>query len=152
MFGVSALVIFGSAPFLASSAEDIAEQTGVSESFFGVLAVAFVTTLPELTTSAAALRLGARDLAVANIFGTNAFNILVLGIADPFFTQGSFFASVDDSQRIAGGFAVLLMSLMLTPIALRRQRLGPFPFVGAGTAVIVALYLLGLFLVFQAGD
>ena len=98
VFGVSALVIFGSAPFLASSAEDIAEQTGVSESFFGVLAVAFVTTLPELTTSAAALRLGARDLAVANIFGTNAFNILVLGIADPFFTQGSFFASVDDSH------------------------------------------------------
>ncbi len=78
VFLLSAAAIFAAAPFLAFSAQRIAEITGIAESFIGVLAVAFVTTLPEMTTTATALRLGARDLAVANIYGSNAFNIAFL--------------------------------------------------------------------------
>lgn len=46
--------------------------------FVGTTLVAFSNSLPELVASIAALRLGALDLAVGNVFGSNAFNMLLL--------------------------------------------------------------------------
>jgi cation:H+ antiporter len=75
---VSAGLIFGAAPFLASSAAAIAAGAGLSDSFLGTTLVALATSLPELATTAGALRVGSYDLAIANLFGSNTFNLAVL--------------------------------------------------------------------------
>ena len=150
VFALSAGAIFAAAPMLATSAQRIAQLTGVAESFMGVLAVAIVTTLPELTAAITAIRIGAADLAVAGMYGTNAFNIAVLGVADLFFTQGSLFASLDTSHVIAGLFAVLLTGLGMLQLMLRRP-LKHFSLMEPSTAVTVAIYVLGVFLVFRMG-
>jgi cation:H+ antiporter len=75
---VSAGLIFGAAPFLASSAARIAAGAGLSDSFLGTTLVALATSLPELATTAGALRVGSFDLAIANLFGSNTFNLAVL--------------------------------------------------------------------------
>lgn len=150
VFLVAAAAIFASAPFLAVSAQRIAEVTGIAESFMGVLAVAFVTTLPELVATGTALRIGARDLAIANMYGSNAFNICVLGVADLFYTQGPLFAVLDRSHVTAGLFAVVLMGLGVTLLPWRSptRRRTVSLLSALGTA---ALYLVGLLLVFRAG-
>ena len=150
VFILSAVVIFAAAPLLATSAQRIARLTGIAESFIGVLGVAFVTSLPELTAAATALHMGAADLAVAGIYGTTSFNIAVLGVADLFFTQGSLFASVDQSHLIAGLFAVLLTGLGMVQLMLRRP-LKHFSFIEPSSTVMVAIYSLGVFLVFRMG-
>ena len=72
-FAVATLAIVVAAPILAVSAKKIAETTGIGTTFVGTSLVAVATSLPELVASLAAMRLGAFDLAVGNLFGSNAF-------------------------------------------------------------------------------
>jgi cation:H+ antiporter len=112
-FTCSAFGILIAAPFLASSAQSISDYSGLSESFIGVLGLAIVTTLPELTTTATALRIKAYDLGISNMLGTNAINIVILAIADGFYSNGSLFSRIDNSHVVTGLISVLLTVLMM---------------------------------------
>lgn len=74
----AALAIVVAAPFLSSAAGQLADLTGLGKTFIGTTAVALCTSLPEAVTCYAAIRMGAFDLALGNIFGSNAFNMLML--------------------------------------------------------------------------
>ena len=71
-FGISALAILVSGPYMAEAAGQIADETGLGKTFVGSTLVAFSTSLPEIVSSLAALRMGAIDLAIGNVFGSNA--------------------------------------------------------------------------------
>ena len=74
------LTILG-ARLLVGSAIDLARIAGVSETVIGLTIVAVGTSLPELVTSAIAVRRGQGDIALGNIVGSNIFNILgIMGI------------------------------------------------------------------------
>ena len=150
VFALSSTVIFVATYFLTRSASDIADITGIGGSFIGVLALAFVTSLPEVSTSIAALRQNAPDLAVSNLFGSNSFNILVLAIADLFYDGGSLFGRMDNGALIAGLFAILIMSLSFWMLLVKRP-VRILSFTGPSMALITALYGAGLFLVFYFG-
>ena len=150
IFAISATIIFVSAPLLAFSSDRIADITGISQGFVGVLAVAIVTTLPELTSAVTSFRIGSPDLGVGALFGSNAFNIAALGVADLFYTQGSLFASLDSSHLVAGAFAILLMSLALTQLVQRRP-MQLFSLRTPSPIALILIYVIGLFLVFQMG-
>lgn len=77
-FAVAAAVIVVAGPYLAMAAGTIADASGLGKSFVGTTLVAFSTSLPELVASLAALRMGAHDLAIGNVFGSNAFNMVLL--------------------------------------------------------------------------
>lgn len=73
------LLTFGGR-LLVDGAVAIARGAGVSETVIGLTLVALGTSLPELATSAVAALRGQSDLAVANVVGSNIFNLLgVLG-------------------------------------------------------------------------
>ncbi len=150
IFALSSAVIFVATYFMTNSADEIAEITGIGGSFIGVLALAFVTSLPEVSTSIAALRQNAPDLAVSNLFGSNSFNILVLAIADFFYTDGSIFGNMDNGALIAGLFAILIMALSIWMLLLKRP-VKLFSFSSPSMALITTLYAAGLFLVFYLG-
>ena len=116
----------------------------------GVLAVAIVTTLPELTVGITSIRIGAPEMAVAGLYGSNALNIAILAVADLVYVEGSLFGSLDQSHVIAGGFAVLLMGIGLLQVRLRRT-IRYFSLTEPSTILIVAIYLVGLILIFRAG-
>lgn len=77
-FAICAVVIFVAGPFLAEAAGEIADKSGLGKTFVGTTLVALSTSLPELVSSIAALRMGALDLAIGNVFGSNAFNMVLL--------------------------------------------------------------------------
>ncbi len=69
------------ADFIVDGASGIARRLGVSERVIGLTVVAVGTSLPELFASAMAACKGETDMAIANVIGSNIFNILaVLGI------------------------------------------------------------------------
>ena len=150
VFALSSAVIFVATYFLTRGASDIADITGIGGSFIGVLALAFVTSLPEVSTSIAALRQNAPDLAVSNLFGSNSFNILVLAVADLFYDGGSLFGGMDNGALIAGLFAILIMSLSIWMLLVKRP-VRILSFTGPSMALITTLYGAGLFLVFYFG-
>ena len=122
IFLFSSLLIFISSPFLAYSAKEIAANLQIANSFMGVISVAFVTSIPELVVVGTALRIRAPDLAFALIYGTNAFNIVALAIADFFFVGSSMFANLDNGSVMAGLFAIILTSLGLTQFLMRHYK------------------------------
>jgi cation:H+ antiporter len=147
-FATAAVLLALAAPALALSTEELADRTDVSQSFLGVALLATATSLPELVTSLAAVRIGAYDLAVGNLFGSNAANMAMIVIVDAAYRPGPILADVDATHSIAGTGAILLMALALASILSgqtnRAQRLEPdsiillIAYVGAITAVGLA--------------
>jgi len=84
-YGIAAAVIIGAGIWLSFIGNEIAEKTGWEQSFVGSLFIAFATTLPEISVSFAALRLGAIDICVANMIGSNIFNMCIIGVIDLFY-------------------------------------------------------------------
>jgi cation:H+ antiporter len=120
VFAASALLV--AAPLLAQAAKLIASETGVSATFLGSSLVAVVTSLPELVTSFAAVRLGAYDLAVGNLFGSNAFNMAVLFAADAAYQQGPILSVIETAHTVTALWGILLMNLGLMGIIYRAEK------------------------------
>ena len=150
LFFLSALMLFISAPFLTYSSEQISEFSNISQSFIGVLALGFLASLPEFTAAVAAFKIGAPDLGVSALFGSNAFNIAALGVADIFYTKESLFASLGVSHLAAGIFAIILIGLCLLQLY-QRTKLRLFSLNTPSPIIVIFLYIVGLFVVFRLG-
>lgn len=78
--GIAALS--GGATLLIEGAVTVAESLGVSETVIGLTIIAAGTSLPELAASCMASLRGNSDIAVANVIGSNIFNVLgICGVA-----------------------------------------------------------------------
>jgi cation:H+ antiporter len=76
--GISILVIAKSADWLVESAAKIAFRLHVSQLVIGLTIVAFGTSAPEFAVSLSAALRGIGNIAVANVVGSNIFNILII--------------------------------------------------------------------------
>ena len=144
-FVVAAAVILLAAPGFAWSAKGIAEISGLGNTFVGTWIVGLSTSLPELVASLAAVRMGSFDLAVGNLFGSNAFNMAIffaLDLAQP----GSLFAALDPNHALSGLFAVVLMSLGLAAIVYRAKK--RFAMIEPDSFLMLAIYLLGIWMLY----
>ena len=148
-FGLAAVGVIASAYWMAYSADQIAEITGLGAGFVGVVAVALVTTLPEATVTIASIRIGAMDLAAGNVYGSCAFNVMILAVADPFYAGGAILSSTaaDDAIVAASAFAVALMLIGMAQFTLRRGGRGILPSLPASGAMC-AVYLVGLYVIY----
>jgi cation:H+ antiporter len=146
-FGLAALLLLIAAPILATSANRIAEQSGVSSGFVGASLVAIATSLPELVTAIAAVRLGAFDLAVGNLFGSNAFNMAAFFFVDTAYRSGPLFNIVSDDHAMTAIWSILLMSTALMGIIYRVEK--RYMLIEPDSFVIILGYCLGLWLVFR---
>lgn len=98
-------------------------------------------------TSSAAVRMGAFDLAVANLYGSNVMNMSILIWLDALYTKAPLLETINVSNAVAGLVAVLLMMVGLTDIVMRAGR-RPFR-VDPAAALILVAYLFGVLLVWS---
>lgn len=105
-FAACAGAILLAGPFMAHAADELAARSGLGGTFVGTTLVAFSTSLPELVSSLAALRMGAHDLAIGNVFGSNAFNMLLLAPLD-LVHPGPLLAAVSSNHVVTCVAAVL---------------------------------------------
>lgn len=110
------VLVLVSGPIVAATGEELAAVTGLGQTFVGVAFVAAATSAPELVAALAAVRIGAHDLAVGNLFGSNAVNMALLLIVDLAYTPGALLGAVGPQQAVAGLGAILLMALALAGI------------------------------------
>lgn len=147
-FVVAAAAILAAGPQLAASADALADSTGVGETFFGSFSLALVTSLPELSVSIAALRIGAQNLAIGNLLGSNATNMALILPLDIAYDGGSILEHVDPGLLTAASTAILLMAIGTMAIVLRaeRNRLG----VDLAAVLMLAVYAGGLWAIYSA--
>lgn len=105
-------------PFVA---KDLAESMGWGRSFVGTLLVAGVTSAPEAAVTISALRIGALDMAIANLLGSNLFDIAILAIDDLLYTKGPLLAHVDASHALTAFTAVMMSALVTVGFIFRPQ-------------------------------
>ena len=106
-----ALLVLG-AKLLVDGAVNIAGSMGISERVIGLTVVAVGTCLPELATSIIAALHGRADLAVANVVGSNIFNVLgILGA-----TALTHPVGVNKSTISVDNWWMLALSLLLFPL------------------------------------
>jgi cation:H+ antiporter len=149
-FSLAALAVIGAGIWVSFVGDDIAAATGWGTSFVGSLFLAISTSMPELVVTIAALRLGATDMAVADILGSNMFNIAIIFAADLFYTNGSILSSVSNAHLITMAMAITASLLVIAGLLFRRQR-KLFRFSGWYSPPLVALYILGAYFLFRAG-
>ena len=148
-FTVAAGVLLLTVPQLVNSSTEIAVITGVGTGFVGVALLSIVTSLPELVAAIAAIRIGAFDMAVGNLFGSSVFNMLALGLSDFFYTDGSFLADIDPGFALVGLIGLMLTNMALIGNLARVER--KILFIEVDAVAIILVYLLGLYFLFMRG-
>jgi len=138
-FAAAALVILIAAPTLAHVADKLAEVSGLGRTFMGTAFVSSVTSLPEIVASYTAVRLGATELAVGNVFGSNAFNMFVLGMLD-FAQGGSLLAQISETHAVTVVSAILITAVATLTLVYRAERRWFFI---EPDALLIALLVIG---------
>ena len=127
---------------LALSGEALAEQTGLGASFVGVALVASSTSLPELSTTLAAVRRGNYEMAVSNILGTNCLEMALFLVADIAYRGGPILAATDASGLLAAAMGLIVTCLLLLGLLERRdQTVGRM---GLDSIAVLITYVVGL--------
>ncbi len=147
MYTVNALIIVGSATWLPFIADRLAEETGLGRTFMGSVFVAMTTSLPEVVVSVAAVMIGAHDLAIGNMFGSNMFNILVLAVDDIFYTKGPIFSHISINHVMTGMIAIVMTSIAVIALTYPPQRKKTFR-VGWDTFAIIIVWVVGILLLY----
>ncbi len=141
MFILVSLGVIVSGVLLAQSVDRIAHVTGVSSGVLGILAVALVTSMPEISATLAAARLGAADLGFAGVYGSCVFNITILAYADIFYRKGVVVNSSETEHYIAGVIALGLIAW--GGLLLWGRRRFPQPAIIGGLALMLLVTVVG---------
>jgi cation:H+ antiporter len=118
-YSTAAVLVVGAALWLPQLGAELARQTGLGEAFVGSLFIAVTTSLPEIVVSLSAVRIGAIDLGVGNVLGSNLFNLLILGLDDVFYRQGPLLSAVDASHVVTVLAVVTMNALFLIGLTYR---------------------------------
>ncbi|OJX43920.1 MAG: hypothetical protein BGO78_02850 [Chloroflexi bacterium 44-23] len=142
-----ALVII--TPIMVQSANEISVITGLGTSFVGTTLVALVTSLPELVTVIAAIRIGANDMAIGNLFGSNMFNMFAVGLTDLFYSNGRFLAAIDPSFLLVGMVGLIMTGMGLIGNLAKLER--RFWFIEIDALALFVFYFGSLWLLYTRG-
>lgn len=129
--------------------------------FVGAFFLAIATSLPEIVTGVAAVRMGKLDLALGNLFGSNMFNVFVV----PFLKGASWLGGsgllmategLPDAEKfdvtrntLTGGLAILLMGIAVASVLYRGRR--QLYFFGFDSVLLAITYVGGMYLLLSAG-
>lgn len=135
-----AILLFG--VLLVFFAERIAEQSGLGTGFIGVTLLAVATSLPELTTSITAVRIGAYTMAISNIFGSNLIMLVLVFPADILFREGPILQQTSQTVSLALSFGIAVTAIYLVGLIVRRKpKLGTF---GLDSILVLMTFLASL--------
>jgi len=153
-FALAAIAVIGAGIWLSFVGGEIAETTGWGASFVGSLFLAITTSLPELTVAIAALRLGAVDMAVADILGANMLDMVVITWADLFYTQGPILfqprSLVSGAHLITAMVAIIMSLVVIVGLRFRRKK-KTFIVISWYGLALIGLYIFGAYALFISG-
>jgi len=145
--GLCVLAVVGGGFWLARTGREISEITGWGQSFVGALFLALITSLPELSVCLVAVKIGANEMALGNILGSNVFNLAIIFWADLAYRTGSILSGVDPSNFLAGFLSMVLLLIVALALKLKPSRF--LRFLSWDTLALIFIYLTGIYFVFR---
>ncbi len=146
-YGLASAVIVGAGIWLPLVGVKLAQAMGWSDSLVGTLFVAFATSVPELATTWGALRLGAIDLAIGNLLGSNLFDIVILAIDDFAYLPASLYAHVSPVHVVSALTASMMSGAVVVALVYRPVS-RVWHLASWASLALLGLYLLHAFIQF----
>jgi len=150
-FALAALAVIGAGIWLSFIGDEIAQTTGWDASFVGSLFLAVTTSMPELVVTIAAVRLGAIDMAIADILGANLLDLVAIAWADLFYTEGPILfqprSLVSEAHLLTTVIVAIMSLLVIIGIVFRQQR-KTFIVISWYGPLFIGLYLFGAYRLF----
>jgi len=150
IFIINAAAVIFLGIWLASIGDRLSATTGLSSSFVGNLFLATSTSLPEIAASMAAIRLGAIDMAIGNVLGSNLFNVTLLAVYDLVDGKANFWASLNNANGFAAVMAMMMTGVVIISLMYRASPRTPYRFSWDGIALI-AMYVGSIFMLYLLG-
>jgi cation:H+ antiporter len=151
LYCAAAAVVVGAGTWLPFIGEQIATVMGWQKTFVGTIFVAGATSTPEVVVTVAALRLGALDMAIGNLLGSNLFDIAILAVDDVFFTAGPLLAHVSPLHAVSSLSAVMMTGVTIVAL-LYRPKAKLFGAVGWVSLLLFSLYVLNTYVLYLYGE
>ncbi len=117
---MTSLVILIAGVALAITADSIAEKSSFGSSFIGVTLLAAATSLPELSTTLAAARIGAYTMAISNIFGSNLIMLALILPSDLAYRDGPILSQADPVSQFSIAIGIVVTAIYVIGILIRR--------------------------------
>ena len=148
-FFIGAAVIVATGIWLSYVGNEIAEVTGWDSSFVGSIFLAVSTSMPELIVAISAFRMGAIDLAVADILGANMLDVTYVFVLDVLYSKGLLMLSVSRSHTVSAIIAIIMTVVILLGIKFKRERklLRIISWYGL---VLITLYITGAYILYAS--
>ncbi|MCF8451311.1 MAG: hypothetical protein K9G49_15670 [Taibaiella sp.] len=149
-FIVCAIIIFFAGKKLSYYGDVIAELSGFGKAWIGLILMASVTSLPELVvgiSSSAIVK--SPDLAVGDIMGSCAFNLMILAMMDMFVKKNqNIFSIASNSHVLAATLGIVLMSIAGFGLFLNFE-IVLLPWLGLTSLVFFIVYLFSVRLMYK---
>ncbi len=150
-YALAALVVVATGTLLPFVGEQMATVMGWRRTFVGTLFVAFATSVPEVVVTVAAVRIGALDMAIGNLFGSNLFDIVIVAVDDLCFLPGPILAHASPLHAVSALSAVMMTGVTIVGL-LYRPTTQLFRAVGWASLWLFSLYLLNTYVLYLYGD
>lgn len=146
----AASVVFVAGAWLPFVGGEIADVMGWKRTFVGTLLIAGATSVPELVVTISALRLGAVDMAIGNLLGSNLFDILILAINDVAYDEGPLLSSVSPAHAITAFAGAIMTGIFIVAMLFKPEsRLRGT--VGWVSLALLMVYVLSSYAVYLLG-
>jgi cation:H+ antiporter len=151
LYAGAALLVTVAGVVLPFAGKALAEAYGWHASFVGTIFVAFATSLPELVVTIAAVRMGALDMAIANLLGSNLFDVVIIAIDDLFYLPGPILSHVSPVHAASALTAIVMNGAFIAGLVYRpKSRV--FGTVGWASIFLLVAYVLNAYLLFVRGN
>lgn len=143
---LAGLAILAAGVVLTRTGETLATRTGLGSSFVGAALIAASTSMPEVSTTIAAARLGRYDMAFSNVFGANLLDIGLIAVTDIAYQGPPVLLEMGRFAQVGALLGIGVTALFLAGVIRRRvPKLGRL---GVDSIAVLALYLAGLYALF----
>lgn len=135
--------------WLANIGKRISDSTNINQTFIGTLMLAFSTSLPELAVSWSSLKAGSIDMAIANILGSNFFDVCIIPLMD--FVRGGdpVLGIVAPINILTIAITILMTGIVILGLSIRSKDTKRK--MGWDTILILLVGIFGYYFIYRFG-
>lgn len=148
LYAIFAVLIAAAGIWLSYIGEELSRVLNLGQNFIGSLFLGFATTLPEITVSVAAMRLGAKEMAVANMLGSNLFNPAIIFINDLLYRRAMIFEVISSRHLFTAAMIVVMTAIVIAGLIMKPKKKSILGLSGYSILLII-VFILGSYFSFS---
>lgn len=143
LYFVSAAAVVAAAIRLPLTAEHLALDMGWQSSFVGTVFVAMATSMPEMAVVFSSFRIGALDMAISDLLGSNLFDMVIVALDDLAYLKGPLLADVSPVHLMSTHSAIMMTGIAIVGLRYRSDT-KLFRTVGWVSLFMFSIYILNM--------